>query len=70
MASTARLAVVPAQDLLGLDSGSRMNVPGSAEGNWSWRAEPGVFDDALAGRVRALVEEHDRLVVLRGSEQG
>ena len=61
MASTARLAVVPAQDLLGLGSDHRMNVPGSAEGNWSWRAEPDVFDDALAARVRALVEEYDRL---------
>ena len=61
MASTAQLAVVPAQDLLGLGAASRMNVPGSAEGNWSWRAEPGVFDAALAARVRELVEEHDRL---------
>ena len=61
MASTARLAVVPAQDLLGLGSESRMNVPGSAEGNWSWQASAGAFDDALASRLRALVEEHDRL---------
>jgi 4-alpha-glucanotransferase len=61
MASTAQLAVVPAQDLLGLGSESRMNVPGSAEGNWSWQAPAGVFDQALAARVRALVEAHDRL---------
>jgi 4-alpha-glucanotransferase len=61
MASTARLAVVPAQDLLGLGSESRMNVPGSAEGNWSWQAEEGVLDAALARRLRALVEEHDRI---------
>ncbi len=60
-ASTARLAVVPAQDLLGLGSESRMNVPGSAEGNWSWRAERGAFDGALADRVRALAKEYDRL---------
>jgi 4-alpha-glucanotransferase len=40
-ASVAGLAVVPAQDLLGLDSGARMNTPGSAEGNWPWRASPG-----------------------------
>ena len=61
LASTARLAVVPAQDLLGLGSESRMNVPGSAEGNWSWQAPAGAFDAALAARVRGLVEEHDRL---------
>lgn len=62
MASTARLAVVPAQDLLGLDSASRMNTPGTAEGNWSWQAGEELFDPALAGRLRSLVEEHDREV--------
>ena len=38
MASTARLAVVPAQDLLSLGSETRMNTPGSDSGNWSWQA--------------------------------
>ena len=61
LASTARLAVVPAQDLLGLGSDSRMNTPGTDEGNWAWRAAPGAFDDALAERVRALVTAADRL---------
>ena len=61
--STARLAVVPAQDLLGLGSGSRMNTPGTDEGNWDWQARPGAFTPALATRVRALVEAADRTVV-------
>jgi 4-alpha-glucanotransferase len=61
LSSTARLAVVPAQDLLGLDSGSRMNTPGTDEGNWAWQAEPGVFDGRLAARFRELVAEYDRL---------
>jgi 4-alpha-glucanotransferase len=60
MASVARLAVVPAQDLLGLGSESRMNTPGTSEGNWSWQSEPGDFDRALAARLRALVERYDR----------
>ncbi len=54
-ASTARLAVVPAQDLLGLGSEARMNTPGTDVGNWSWRASPGVFDEALSARVRDVV---------------
>ncbi|UMG93553.1 4-alpha-glucanotransferase [Nocardioides sp. TF02-7] len=58
--STARLAVVPAQDLLGLGSEARMNTPGTDEGNWAWQAPAGAFDDALAERVRALVEEAGR----------
>jgi 4-alpha-glucanotransferase len=61
MDSTARLAVVPAQDLLALGSESRMNTPGSDSGNWAWQAETGSFDAALAERVRRLVEDGDRL---------
>lgn len=37
MRSTARQCIVPAQDLLGLGSGARMNVPGEPGGNWGWR---------------------------------
>jgi 4-alpha-glucanotransferase len=61
MDSTARLAVVPAQDLLSLGSGSRMNTPGSDSGNWAWQAEDGSFDAALAKRVRRLVADGARL---------
>jgi 4-alpha-glucanotransferase len=37
MASVARLAILPMQDILGLDSRHRMNTPGTTEGNWCWR---------------------------------
>lgn len=60
LASTARLAVVPAQDLLGLGSEARMNTPGTATGNWGWRAEEGALTPDLATRFRALVEETGR----------
>lgn len=59
--STARLAVLPAQDLLGLGSESRMNTPGTAEGNWAWQATAGAFDEDLAARLRALVVAAERL---------
>ncbi|MBS1156758.1 MAG: malQ [Proteobacteria bacterium] len=36
-ASVCNLAVFPLQDLLGLDSAARFNVPGQAAGNWQWR---------------------------------
>lgn len=36
-ASVADMALVPLQDVLGLDSSARMNTPGKAGGNWSWR---------------------------------
>lgn len=36
-ASVAQMAIVPMQDILGLGSEARMNVPGQGEGNWTWR---------------------------------
>ena len=51
LASRARTAIVPVQDLLGLDNSARMNTPGREDGNWSFRLEPGALDDALAART-------------------
>ena len=65
MASVAQLAVVPAQDLLGLGSESRMNTPGTSSDNWCWQSRPGDFDRSLASRLRALVERYDRAVTPR-----
>jgi 4-alpha-glucanotransferase len=36
-ASVARTAIVPMQDVLGLDEAHRMNLPGTATGSWEWR---------------------------------
>jgi 4-alpha-glucanotransferase len=60
-ASTAVLAVVPAQDLLGLDSGARMNTPGVDIGNWGWQAAEGAFTADLSSWLRGVVEESHRL---------
>jgi 4-alpha-glucanotransferase len=59
--SPARLAIVQAQDLLGLGSEARMNTPGTASGNWRWQLEPGALTPALARRLRAATEEAERL---------
>ena len=61
MTSIADLAIVPVQDLLGLGSEARMNVPGIANGNWRWRAPHEALDPALAARVRRLLEITGRL---------
>ncbi|MGZ8242460.1 4-alpha-glucanotransferase [Methylomagnum sp.] len=37
LASVAKLAILPMQDILGLGKGHRMNAPGTVEGNWRWR---------------------------------
>ena len=36
-ASAAHTAIIPMQDVLGLDTEARMNIPGVASGNWDWR---------------------------------
>lgn len=40
MGSIANTAVLPLQDVLGLDEVARMNTPGAAENNWLWRLLP------------------------------
>ena len=60
-ASRASLAIVPAQDVLGLGSDARMNRPGRTDGNWRWRLEHGALTPALAGRLRRLAEQHGRV---------
>lgn len=45
LSSTAKLAIVPTQDILGLGADSRMNVPGVAEDNWLWRISTKDFEE-------------------------
>lgn len=37
LSSIAYLAIIPMQDILGLDASHRMNTPGTTSGNWHWR---------------------------------
>ncbi|MQA90601.1 MAG: 4-alpha-glucanotransferase, partial [Gemmatimonas sp.] len=62
LASPAATAIIPLQDLLGLSSGARMNTPGKASDNWTWRIGSNEPDGALAARLRELTERTDRLV--------
>ncbi|HEV2785832.1 MAG TPA: 4-alpha-glucanotransferase [Solirubrobacteraceae bacterium] len=58
--SPARLAMIQAQDVLGLGSEARMNIPGRATGSWRWQMQPGALTDDLARRLRAATEEAGR----------
>ena len=58
--SAANLAIVPAQDLLGLGSAARMNHPGTAVGNWEWRLLPGQLSPAIARRLAGLTRLYGR----------
>jgi 4-alpha-glucanotransferase len=59
--SVANVAIIPAQDLLGLGSESRMNRPGTDRGNWSFRLAPGALTPAIAERLRQLSVTYDRV---------
>jgi 4-alpha-glucanotransferase len=61
LSSRAALAMIPAQDVLGLGSEGRMNTPGARHGNWAWRLEPGQLTDALAQRLRAAATAANRV---------
>ena len=58
--SVANLAVFPLQDVLGLGREARMNRPGTAAGNWEWRAPAGVFTKELAENLAELCLTYDR----------
>jgi 4-alpha-glucanotransferase len=59
-ASVADLAVAPLQDLLSLGGEARMNLPGSATGNWRWRLLPGQLADATLDRLAELTATYGR----------
>ncbi len=59
--SPARVAMIQAQDALGLGSQARMNDPARAGRSWRWRLDRGALTDALARRLREATEEAGRL---------
>jgi 4-alpha-glucanotransferase len=60
LGSVARYAIVPLQDVLGLGSESRMNVPSRIAGNWGWRFQPGALTADSAEALALLVDVCDR----------
>lgn len=60
LGSRANLAIIPMQDLLGLDGDHRMNLPGTVEGNWHWGFQWSQVEPDLAERVRHLVRLYGR----------
>jgi 4-alpha-glucanotransferase len=61
LSSRARLAVLTAQDLLGLGSHARLNTPGTSQGNWTWRLRPGELTPELAAWLRTETARAGRL---------
>ena len=60
LASVAQMAIIPWQDVLGLGSEARMNLPGAPEGNWRWRWRPGPGDEEALRQLRDLTHLYGR----------
>jgi len=60
LASVADTVVIPLQDLLELPAEFRMNLPGTAGGNWSWRFGKNALTAKLAKRLLELTEIYGR----------
>lgn len=60
MASVAKYAVFPIQDLLGFGNDCRMNTPSVAGGNWTFRYRKECLTDGLAYELRAMTELYGR----------
>ncbi|MCG7871803.1 MAG: 4-alpha-glucanotransferase [Candidatus Thiodiazotropha lotti] len=60
LASRANLAIIPLQDILGLDGSHRMNTPGTTEGNWDWRFDWEMVKPETESRLMHRVKMYGR----------
>ncbi|WP_256013278.1 malto-oligosyltrehalose synthase [Desertivirga xinjiangensis] len=58
--SVAKTAILPLQDVIGLDEGNRMNIPASTENNWTWRLLPDQVKKEHEKELRTLVQIYNR----------
>lgn len=59
--SVADTAIIPMQDILGLGTEARMNLPASKNGNWNWRCREEDFSNELTQRLKELTELYGRI---------
>jgi 4-alpha-glucanotransferase len=68
--SEAGVSIAPLQDLLNLGAEARMNVPGHAEGNWTWRCTEDMLSDRAFAWLRDLTKNSKRCGPARTSNTG
>jgi 4-alpha-glucanotransferase len=60
LGSVACMAIFPLQDVLGLGTQARMNLPGTLRGNWEWRFTKEMLIPSIQERLRELTRIYDR----------
>jgi 4-alpha-glucanotransferase len=61
-ASVSNMAIVPLQDLLGLDTDARMNFPSTTSGNWAWRYLPDALTKEVSETLKDMTTTYGRVV--------
>jgi 4-alpha-glucanotransferase len=59
--SVANQVIIPVQDLLGLGSDARMNLPSTAGGNWVWRYSTNDLTDEIRDRLLNMTQIYNRV---------
>ena len=59
--SVSNYAIIQMQDILGLGSEARMNIPSTLGGNWVWRIKSDVLTDELAAKLKDLAVKYNRV---------
>lgn len=59
--SVSKIAIIPAQDLLGLDSDSRLNKPSTSENNWQWRLTREQLEKLFSPEIRKMASLYGRI---------
>jgi 4-alpha-glucanotransferase len=60
LSSSANFAIIPLQDVLGLDTDARMNIPGKAEDNWAWRFRSELLTETYSNRLKEMTLVYGR----------
>jgi 4-alpha-glucanotransferase len=60
LTSRANVAIIPVQDILGLDERARLNTPGTTINNWNWRLLPGQLAQEIIDQLSSLTRSCNR----------
>lgn len=60
-ASVARIAIIPLQDLLGLDESARLNRPSTSGDNWQWKMKKSDFEKLFSEKIRKMIRLYGRI---------
>jgi 4-alpha-glucanotransferase len=61
LSSVANTAIMPLQDVLGLGTEARMNLPATTSGNWEWRFRAEALTPELTARLKRMTELYGRV---------